>query len=341
MLETAVTVAKLQCDNRIVLAKKMVHPLDVNRRSFLTSAAAAGAAVSLTASETAKAATSKASRQPRFRFCFNTSTIRGQSLPLNQEVELVAKAGYDGIEPWTRELEDYVKNGGSLKDLKKQIADSGLRVESVIGFARWIVDDIDERQAGLERAKRGMDLVRQIGGTRIAAPPVGATNGPALDLLQVAERYAALLSLGVGIGVIPQIEVWGFSRNLSRLGEAMFAAIESGHPDACLLPDVYHLYKGGSEFTGLKMVRGRSMHCFHINDYPANPPRETIGDKDRVYPGDGIAPLDVILQTLAETGFVGALSLELFNRDYWAQDAQEVARTGLEKTKEAVARALS
>lgn len=317
-----------------------MHSDEVSRRSFLATAAAAGATASLTPSETAKATASKVSHQPRFRYCFNTSTIRGQKLPLNQEVELVAKAGYDGIEPWTRELEDVVKNGGSLKDLKKQIADCGLRVESVIGFARWIVDDDNERQVGLEQAKRDMDLVQQIGGMRIAAPPVGATGGPSLDLLQVAQRYRALLTLGEGIGVIPQIEVWGFSRNLSRLGEAVLAAIEAGHPDACLLPDVYHLYKGGSDFAGLKMVEGTSMHCFHINDYPANPPRETIGDKDRVYPGDGVAPLDLILRTLAETGFAGALSLELFNRDYWAQDAQEIARTGLEKTKEAVARAL-
>ena len=28
-----------------------------------------------------------------------------------------------------------------------------------------------------------------------------------------------------------------------------------------------------------------------MNDYPADPPRETIRDEHRVYPGDGIAPL--------------------------------------------------
>ena len=34
------------------------------------------------------------------------------------------------------------------------------------------------------------------------------------------------------------------------------------------------------------------------------------------------------------------LSLELFNREYWQQDPLTVAKTGLEKTKAAVARAL-
>ena len=254
----------------------------------------------------------------------------------------MAKAGYTGIEPWIREIEAYVQDGGSLKDLRKRLTDHGLTVESAIGFARWIVDDETERKEGLEQAKRDMDLVAQLGGTHIAAPPVGAHRGAQpVDLFKAAKRYRALLDVGSKIGMIPQVEVWGFSDNLSRLGESVFVAIEAGHPDACLLPDVYHVYKGGSDFAGLGMVAGSSIHCFHVNDYPADPPRDTISDKDRVYPGDGVAPLDSILQTVAATGCKAALSLELFNPGYWEQDAQEVATTGLEKTKDAVAKAFS
>lgn len=311
---------------------------DVSRRSFLTTAATAGVAVAASKPTTALAADRT---KPQFSYCFNTSTIREKKLPLDQEVDLVGKAGYDGIEPWVRQIDAYQKAGGSLKELKKKIAGYGLKVESAIGFARWIVNDDDERKAGLEQAKREMDLVLQIGGSRIAAPPVGATRNVKLDLFEAAKRYHALLEVGAGIGVVPQVEVWGFSENLARLGEAVFVAIESGHKDACLLPDVYHIYKGGSEFEGLKMVAGSSIHCFHVNDYPADPPRSEIADKHRVYPGDGIAPLNDIFQTLAATGFSGALSLELFNPEYWKQDPAQVVKTGLEKTKAAVARAFA
>ena len=74
-----------------------------------------------------------------------------------------------------------------------------------------------------------MDMVRQIGGTRIAAPPSGATK-EAVHLLRAAERYRALLEIGDKIGVTPQVELWGFSRSLNRLGETAFVAMESGHP---------------------------------------------------------------------------------------------------------------
>ena len=73
-----------------------------------------------------------------FHYCFNTSTIRGQKLSLVEEIDIVAQAGYQAIEPWVSEIEAYVKQGGSLPDLKKRIADLGLTVESAIGFAQWI-----------------------------------------------------------------------------------------------------------------------------------------------------------------------------------------------------------
>jgi len=239
------------------------------------------------------------------------------------------------------QLETYVKEGGNLKDLGKRIKDSGLQVYSAIGFANWIVDDDQKRAAGLEQAKRDMDMVAQIGGTHIAAPPAGATDRSDIDLLKAAARYRALLEVGRSIGVIPQVEVWGFSKCLSRLGETALVAIEAQHADACVLPDIYHLYKGGSEFAGLKLLSGVGVHCFHINDYPSDFPRATIADKNRVYPGDGVAPITEVLRGLAANGFSGMLSLELFNPDYWAQDAELVVKTGLEKMKASVQKAFA
>ena len=49
--------------------------------------------------------------------------------------------------------------------------------------------------------------------------------------------------------------------------------------------------------------------------------RAQISDANRIYPGDGVAPLKNVLRDLHALGFRGLLSLELFNRDYWKQDA--------------------
>jgi sugar phosphate isomerase/epimerase len=313
--------------------------MPITRRQLLTTAATATA----TAATAATAAAAAAPEQPvdPFRFCLNTSTIRGQKLGLLQEIVLAGKVGYSGIEPWIREIDQFERDGGSLKDLAKQIQDAGLTVESAIGFAQWIVDDDKQRTAALEQARRDMDKVRQLGGTRIAAPPTGATNQDNLNLFAAADRYRALLEIGNRIGVTPQVEVWGFSKSLSRLGETAFVAIESGHPDACILPDIYHIYKGGSDFNGLGLLAGTAIHCFHLNDYPNQPPRDTISDADRVYPGDGVAPVVQVLKNIAAKKHPVALSLELFNRTYWKQDPLAVCRTGLQKMKDVANKALA
>jgi sugar phosphate isomerase/epimerase len=268
-----------------------------------------------------------------FVYCLNTSTISRQKKSLAEEIEIAAKAGYGAIEPWARELEAHVNQGGKLKDIAKRAKDAGVVVADAIAFFEWVVDDEDRRKKGLEEAKRVMDLAQQVGGLRIAAPPAGATNQAGMDMRRIADRYRALLEIGDKIGVVPQVELWGFSKTLGRLSEATFVAVEAGHPKACVLADVFHLYKGGSGFAGLKLLSPAALQVIHMNDYPAEPPRAVISDGARVYPGDGVAPLKEMLRDLRAQGSRAVLSLELFNETYWKQDALEVARTGLEKMR--------
>ena len=304
-----------------------------SRRALLAGAGALAAAALPVAAE------EKPPAEP-FRYMLNTSTIRGQKLSLPEEIAVASKAGYHAIEPWVSELDQYAKGGGSLKDLGKSIRDVGLTVESSIGFAEWIVDDEVKRKKGLEQARRDLGLVQQIGGKRMAAPPAGARDRAGLDLLKAAERYRALADIADSFGIVPMVEFWGPAKSLSRLGEATLVAMESGYPKACVLADVYHLYKGGSGFAGLNLVGPQTVQVLHTNDYPAMPPRDKITHADRVYPGDGVAPLKQVLRDLYRIGFRGHLSVELFNRKYWMQDAMVVARTGIEKVRAVVREAL-
>jgi sugar phosphate isomerase/epimerase len=306
------------------------HP---TRREWLAGAAALGTTIAAAPLASAQPADRPAGEP--FGYCLNTSTISGQKLDIVEVVEVAAKAGYQGLEPWIRELDAHQKNGGSLRDLGKRIRDRGLTVESAIAFPDWMTDDEERRKKGVEEAKRCMDLVQQIGGARLAAPPANA-RAEVIDLRKVAERYRTLLEIGDQIGVVPLVELWGFAKTLGRLSEVMFVALECGHPKASVLLDVYHLYKGGSSFDGLRLISGTGFQVIHFNDYPAEPPRASITDAMRIYPGDGVAPMKQIMQSLRAIGFRGMLSLELFSQEYWKQDALAVARTGIEKMRAVV-----
>ena len=272
----------------------------ISRRSALKSIAVlTGGAIVAPASAKPAAAEKK---KHEFTYCLNTSTISGQEVGFMKEFEITAKAGYDGIEIWIRNIRKYIDEGGSLKDLKKYIDDLGLKVENAIGFAQWIVDDENTRKAGIEQLKQEMDILAQVGCKRIAAPPAGATSQPLLDLHKAGERYRAILEVGEQTGVVPQLEIWGPSANLHHISQAMYVAAAANHPDACILPDVYHMFRGGSGYHSLKLLSGRAIEMFHFNDWVSHIAREEQKDSDRVYPGDGAAPFEQIIQDLFKAG---------------------------------------
>ena len=271
-----------------------------------------------------------------FRFCLNTSTIRGQNPGLLRSIEIASQAGYDGMELWVNDIRDYLKQGNSLQSLASFLSAKNIVVENAISFTGWMVDDEEKRKAALIDLEEEMKMVAALGCRRIAAPPAGVNRDKPIDVEKTAARYHEILSLGRKYKVMPQLEFWGASGTLYNFSQALAIAAAANDRDARILPDVYHLFRGGSGFDGLNLVSGKVIEVIHINDYPANKPVNEQADSDRVYPGDGAAPLKQILRDLKNMGGTKVLSLELFNKTYWSQDAMLVAKTGLQKMRSLV-----
>lgn len=268
-----------------------------------------------------------------YRLSINTATISHYKLSVEKQIDLCAKAGYDGIELWMRDIEACMEKGGKLPDLRKRIEDNGLVYENTIGFAEWMVNE-----KGMEQMRREMEITAQLGARCIAATAFGVEKINRGHLDQYAGKYARILEMGVSTGVRPLLEIWGAGA-LNQLSDALHIATGSKHPQAALLLDFYHLYRGGNGYDSLRLVNGSVMPVFHLNDFPAVPPREQLVDADRVYPGDGICPFETVLPLLKANGFNGAFSLELFNETYWKNaDPMTVLKTGYEKGKNCIDR---
>jgi 2-keto-myo-inositol isomerase len=302
--------------------------MKISRRTALSAMAMGSLGISVPASLNGKESASAS----KFRYCLNTSTISGQELDLIRYIDIASAAGYDGIEVWVRDVEAALEAGHSLSMLKKYLDDRQIKVENAIGFAPWMA----EGEAGFVQMEQEMHLLAGIGCPRIAAPPAGVPADKELDLFATGEKYKKLLRLGRETGVMPQLEFWGSSPVLWHLGQVLMIAAVADDPDARILPDVYHMFRGDSGFNALQMLNGDLIEVFHMNDYPASKAREEQGDSDRVYPGDGSAPFHLILDNLKNMGGEKVLSLELFNRTYWEEDPLQVARTGLLKMKSLV-----
>jgi 2-keto-myo-inositol isomerase len=310
---------------------------NISRRKALQfiGVAAGGTAIALKAD--GQPGQNQGPRGFKFTYCLNMSTIRGQNLGFMKELKTAAAAGFHSVEIWMDSMQQYLQNGGSIRDVKTSLNDLGLKVEDCISFNKWIVDDPAVRQQGIENMKREMEMLAQIGCKRMAATGMGTTDNDIPNLDVIASRYRTILDIGDSFGVVPQIEMWGFLKNLQDVAEVVYIAMQSRHPAARVLLDVFHLYRGNTSLETLSLMDPNAVEMFHMNDYPPGFPYQTITDADRIYPGDGIAPIKQTLSILLrnrKTPLV--LSTELFNKIYYQQGALTVAKTSLEKMKNIV-----
>lgn len=293
--------------------------MNTTRRSFLKAAACGTGLASihvLPGEEVSQEKEMNAFPTGEDRIALNLGTILQYKLPFLKQLELVSQAGFRHVEIWLHLLEQYLQEGGTLEELSHRLSDWNLHVVGAIGFTPWGVNDESRRREALETMKRDMERMAVLGATTLAAAPAGIYNREDVELAALAQRYRELLECGETVGVFPQLEIWGAGKTLSKLSDAIWVAVESAHPRAALLLDVYHLFRGGNDFTSLRQLNGRMMTNFHWNDYPGDIAREEQQDGDRVFPGEGVAPLTEIAQTLRDTGFTGTFSLEIFNRNY-------------------------
>lgn len=313
----------------------------MNRRNFFSLAAAGliGSTFSNSSSPSDHASDPQDQRyqdgKSPWPICLDTATIRPASL--KEKVAIAAEAGYDAIEPWDGELEEFEKNGGDLKALGREIKERGLFVPSVIGLWNALPPTQKEWEDSLKDTRRRMRMAADIGAEHIQTIP--NTVGEDYELSWVADRYHDIIEIGLNDYNIKPALVFVKFFPLKTLGEATAAAINANHPEARVIPDTYHMYISQGGFEGLSLLDGDAIAIFQFADAPGTPAPDQLEDKHRVYPGDGVLPLPKILSDLKQTGYRGCVSLELYNPNYWKQNLQEVASTGLRKTLEVIEQA--
>lgn len=303
----------------------------MERRTFLTAGLGAGVALN-TISGRAAAATPAAKPyqdgKSRWPLCLNASTIR--PTPLEQKIQVAADTGYDAIELWIDDLENHEKAGGSLEELGAHIKELGLFVPNIIGLWSCMPAEEDKWRDSLPATRERMRRAAAAGSHHVAAIP--SPDRSDFNIKRGAEQYRELLKIGrEEYGIIVAFEFVGFLKGIHRLGQACAIALDANDPDACLIADTFHLFRGGSGFQSIQHLQGDFIADFHFNDVMAEPPREEQGDAHRVYPGDGVLPLTQLLGDLRDIGYTGPLSLELFRKEHYEMDPAVVARTGLEK----------
>ena len=270
---------------------------------------------------------------PDFIYCLNSSTIK--PVPILDKIRIAAEVGYEAIELWHDDIDLHVAGGGSVDDVRKAVDDHGLQVPTTIFLKGWFDTVGEPHRQALDECRRRMEQAAIVGATFcVGGPPLNT----GLDYELGASNYSELLDVGINeFGVRPAMEYLGFAEQLNTIEDALEIISRSGHPQATIVLDPFHCFRGGGPIESIGRLGAAQVAISHFNDSPADPPREQQHDANRVMPGEGIVDLKLYCDQLRAIRYEGCLSLELFNRELWDQDPLEVARIGLQKMRAAAA----
>jgi len=256
-------------------------------------------------------------------------------------MEIAAEAGFKGTGIRYDRLEEYLAAGNSLADAKRLASNLGLLFTEAAFLAEWQFHggvplvcrrsrsgDPDETgDSAIARMKAFFEACEFLECPNATAVPSLSLTGP---LEQAAEDFACLCDAALPHGVRICLEFMGSAPQFGTLASAIGLVEAAGRSNGGILVDTFLFHQGGSSLADLSEAPIDRIFNVQLADAKPMPPAELDMLKDRLYPGEGAAPVREIASILAARGYTGPWTVELFNPDYQAADPGEVARKSYE-----------
>ncbi|HTA44544.1 MAG TPA: sugar phosphate isomerase/epimerase [Bryobacteraceae bacterium] len=292
----------------------------LSRRTILATSVA-GAVAGMTSKATA--ATGK------MTLCMHQGTSRAAGY--RKSLEGWAKAGIKNVELSDTMLDDFLKTD-SLEAAGRVFKDLGLNAVS----SQAVLPDVwipgPARAASLETWKKRCDQFSTLGLPRIYCPSVTNRRVTKDDFKATPDCIRESGEIAKQHNITAMIEFARTSTHLATLTSSLKVIREAGHPNVKPMMDFFHFWSGLSKFEDLDLFQQGELVHAHFQDV-ADVPKELYDNSSRLIPGDGISPLVKILRKLAEKGYAGSLSVELFLPELQNGDPYETAKQIKEKSE--------
>jgi 4-hydroxyphenylpyruvate dioxygenase len=263
----------------------------------------------------------------------NTSSAAGY----RRSLEGWARAGIKNVELTNNLLDEFLKSD-SLPAAKRVLTDLGLTpVSSACGvFGLW--EPNPKRAAQLDAFKKRCEQFASLGLTKIYSPTPTTEKFTEEDYKRGVANMRENGDIAKQFGMVVMAEAVRTSTFIGTLPTMLKMMREAAHPSVAPLLDFYHFWSGLNKLEDLDQIRQGEIGHVHFQDVP-DMPRELLDNTTRIIPGDGVAPLNRMLRTLADKGYAGPLSVELFLPKFQQGDPYEVAREIRQKAEAVMRRA--
>lgn len=251
------------------------------------------------------------------KLCVHTITTKNWSL--ETAIEKYINKGIKGISVWRNYIE-----GKDLIKVRSLFESSDLTVVSLVrgGFFTGIT--LMEREEAINENKRAIEEAAGIGADMVVLV-CGATPGQSLEdsRIQIREGIEQILPFAVDNNVRLAIEplhpMYADTRsaiNTMCQANSMAEYFDSEYVGVAV--DVYHVWWDQNlKREILRCGKNNNLFAFHLCDW-RNPTRDLLND--RTIMGEGVIPIQEIIDFVRVAGFKGYNEVEIFSHQHWAED---------------------
>ncbi|WP_426129030.1 bifunctional sugar phosphate isomerase/epimerase/4-hydroxyphenylpyruvate dioxygenase family protein [Pararhizobium sp. PWRC1-1] len=251
-----------------------------------------------------------------------TVSISGE---LPDKLAAIAAAGFDGVEIFEN---DFLAFDGSPADVGKMVRDFGLEITLFQPFRDFEGMPEPHRSRTFDRAERKFDIMQQLGTdlvlvcSNVSPVALGGIDRAAADFHELGER-AAKRGLRVGYEAL----AWG--RHIFDHRDAWEIVRRAQHPNIGIILDSFHSLARKIDINSIRSIPKESIFIVQLADAP-------LIDMDLLYwsrhfrnmPGEGDLAVADFTAAVAETGYDGYFSLEIFNDQFRGGSATAIAVDG-------------
>jgi 2-keto-myo-inositol isomerase len=246
---------------------------------------------------------------------------------LATDIAIAGQAGFDFVEIWAAKLLGYLERGG-LPALRRDLRAAGVRPATINSVEHVTFNDPSGHIRMLEDFRRLCRLAEGVGAETVLVVP---SPRPARATARTVERESVrvlheLSAIASEHAVRLAYEFLGFADcSVNSLAQCAEIVEKVNLPNVGLVLDTFHFHAGGSSLASIRQVNPDRIFMVHVNDVERGR-RRAMHDAMRLYPGQGVIPLERLLTALREIGYKGGFSVEIFRPEYWRQAPLTVAR---------------
>jgi 4-hydroxyphenylpyruvate dioxygenase len=245
---------------------------------------------------------------------------------LEEKLRAIAAAGFDAVEIFEN---DFTCFDGSARDVAKLCGDLGLAICALQPFRDFEGMPEPQRAQAFRRAERKFDLMQELGTdlllvcSNVSPASLGGIDRAAADFRELGERAAAR-GLRVGFEAL----AWG--RHVNDYRDAWEIVRRADHASIGIILDSFHTLAPSFPIDPIRAISADRIFLVQLADAPQLELDVLSWSRHfRCFPGQGNLALQDFMQSIEATGYSGPLSLEIFNDQFRAQSAKEVAIDGM------------